>query len=311
MKYRIEEVISLIAARDIRGLTRAISIVENDWEGREELLDYAFKKGSNGCLTVGFTGAPGVGKSTLINCVIKEYRLRGKTVGVIAVDPSSPFSGGALLGDRVRMSDHNPDPGVYIRSIASRKAIGGLSEATKYVLYMYKAFGFDVIIIETLGVGQDEIDVSHYVDVSAVILVPGYGDTVQMAKAGIIEIADFFIINKSDKPGADTAKNQLANALFSRPDRNHVNIVSTIAEQGKGITEVVQAIEEAVPVDEAVIETKFKKRIAEEIRSAILSRIGKDIDKYIENYTGLIKEASMTPIDASSEILKLIGNSKS
>ncbi|MEN6467257.1 MAG: methylmalonyl Co-A mutase-associated GTPase MeaB, partial [Syntrophaceae bacterium] len=288
-KFDLSSVIGLIEGRDIRGLTRAISIVENDREGREELLNYSFRKKSNGCLTIGLTGAPGVGKSTLTNCIIKQYRAMGKTVGVLAVDPSSPYSGGAVLGDRIRMSEHNPDSGVFIRSIASRKAIGGLSEAAKYILYLFYAFGFDTIIVETLGVGQDETDVAKYVDITAVILVPGYGDTIQMAKAGIMEIADLFIVNKSDKPGADKTKQQLSNALYSSRGRIHVPIINTVAETEQGISEVVQAIQDIAASRSNMSEAKYRQRIAEEIRANVVSRIKKDIEKYIEEYVDLIR----------------------
>ncbi len=302
--------ISLMEARDIRGLTRAISIVENDRPGKEELLEYAyFKRKTGDCLIVGFTGAPGVGKSTLINHVIKQYRQSGKTVGVIAVDPTSPYSGGAVLGDRIRMAEHNTDSGVYIRSLANRKAIGGLSEATKYILYLYVAFGFDTIILETLGVGQDEIDVAKYVDVVSLILVPGYGDTIQMAKSGIMEVADLFIINKSDKSGADTTKEQLSNALCARNEGNQLLIVNTVAERGEGIGDVIQAIQEIVgAVDSGKKETRTRQRIAAEIRSAILYRINGSIDRRIDHYVDrIVKEGSMTPMKASDEILKLLG----
>lgn len=306
----LSHMISLMEARDIRGLTRAISIVENDRPGKEELLEYAyFKRKTGDCLIVGFTGAPGVGKSTLINHVIKQYRQSGKTVGVIAVDPTSPYSGGAVLGDRIRMAEHNTDSGVYIRSLANRKAIGGLSEATKYILYLYVAFGFDTIILETLGVGQDEIDVAKYVDVVSLILVPGYGDTIQMAKSGIMEVADLFIINKSDKSGADTTKEQLSNALCARNEGNQLLIVNTVAERGEGIGDVIQAIQEIVgAVDSGKKETRTRQRIAAEIRSAILYRINGSIDRRIDHYVDrIVKEGSMTPMKASDEILKLLG----
>jgi len=303
-RFDLNSIIRLIEARDIRGLTRAISIVENEREGREELLNYSFRKKASGCLTIGLTGAPGVGKSTLTNCIIKKYRAQGKTVGVLAVDPSSPYSGGAVLGDRVRMSAHNDDDGVFIRSVASRRAIGGLSEAAKYILYLFYAYGFDIMIVETLGVGQDETDVAKYVDITAVILVPGYGDTMQMAKAGIMEIADLFIINKSDKAGADKTRQQLANALYSTRGRLHIPIVNTVAENDEGIDEVVREIGKAAESLASMDETRYRRKIAEEIRANVVSRIKRDIEDYLDEYVDLIRDTSLTPYQASDAIIR-------
>jgi LAO/AO transport system kinase len=302
----VDEVINLMKKRDIRGLTRAISIVENNEEAKEYLLNDAFRRGSNSCCTLGFTGAPGTGKSTLINSVIKQYRKAGKTVGVIAVDPTSPYSGGAVLGDRIRMQEHNPDSGVYIRSLASRKALGGLSEATKFALYLYKAFVFDVIIVETLGVGQDEIDVAKYVDVTAVLLVPGYGDTIQMAKAGIMEIADIFVINKSDRPGADLLKKQVLNILYMKPENERPPVVNTIADRNEGIEEFMDAVELVKNRPALHKEEKYRKRIAEEIRSSVLSRLTREADRHLDKIVEKVISASITPIEASEEILRLI-----
>ena len=305
-KSRMDEIIDLMKRRDIRGLTRAISIVENHGEGRNYLLNDAFKKGCNSCLTLGFTGAPGSGKSTLINAVIRKYREKGKTVGIIAVDPTSPFSGGAVLGDRIRMQEHNADSGVYIRSLASRKALGGLSEATKFALYLYKAFAFDVIIVETLGVGQDEIDVSKYVDVTVVLLVPGYGDTIQMAKAGIMEIAGMFVINKSDRPGADLLKKQVLNILYMKPENERPPVVNTIADKGEGIDELMTAIELVSNRSALYKEERYGLRIAEEIRSSVSSQLRQETDRHLDKMIDKVLLSSMTPIEAAEEILKFI-----
>jgi LAO/AO transport system kinase len=303
---RVDEIIKLMKNRNIRGLTRAISIVENNEEAKKYLLSDAFRRGLNSCLTVGFTGAPGTGKSTLINSVIKRYRQAGKTVGVIAVDPTSPYSGGAVLGDRIRMQEHNPDSGVYIRSLASRKALGGLSEATKFALYLYKAFVFDVIIVETLGVGQDEIDVAKYVDVTVVLLVPGYGDTIQMAKAGIMEIADVFVINKSDRPGADLLKKQILNILYMKPENERPPVVNTIADRNEGIDEVIEAIELVKHRSASDTEERYHRRIAEEIRSSVLSQLTREADRHLDKMVKRVMNASITPIEASEEILRLL-----
>ncbi len=303
---RVDEAISLMKARNIRGLTRAISIVENYEEGRDALLNDAFQRASEACFTLGFTGAPGVGKSTLVNAVIRHYRRSGKTVGVMAVDPTSPFSGGAVLGDRIRMQEHNPDNGVYIRSLASRKALGGLSEATKYALYLYKAFGFDVIIVETLGVGQDEIDVARYVDVTTVLLVPGYGDTIQMAKAGIMEIADLFVINKSDRPGADLLKKQVQNILYMKAEKERPPVLNTIADQNEGIDDVMEAIAEVRQRKALQGQERHRKRIVEEIRSSVLTRLAGDAEPHLDEMAGKVLTLSMTPIEAAELIIRRI-----
>jgi len=303
-KLLITEVIDLMERRQIRGLTKAISIIEDNKEGTEELLNDAFRKSCNAGISIGFTGAPGAGKSTLVNAVIKQYRSAGKTVGVIAVDPTSPYSGGAVLGDRIRMREHNVDSGVYIRSLASRRAQGGLSDVTKFALYLYRAFGFDVIIVETLGVGQDEIDVVKYVDVTALLLVPGYGDNIQLSKAGIMEIADVFIINKSDKPGADTLKEQLKNIIYVMPEGKRPPIVNTVADRSEGILETVEAIEMVSCRNTGRKEQMYRQRIAEEIRSSINSRFKRDVERYIDEMIEKVISSSMTPIDASNEILR-------
>jgi LAO/AO transport system kinase len=303
-KLRIAEIINLMDKRNIRGLTKAISIIENNEEGTEDLLNDAFRKSYNASISIGFTGAPGTGKSTLVNAIIKQYRSAGKTVGVIAVDPTSPFSGGAVLGDRIRMQEHNTDPGVYIRSLASRRAQGGLSDVTKFALYLYKAFGFDVIIVETLGVGQDEIDVAKYVDVTAVLLVPGYGDNIQLSKAGIMEIADVFIINKSDKQGADTLKEQLKNIVYVMPEAKRPPIVNTVADKSEGIEEAFKAIEMVSCRNALRKEQIYRQRIAEEIRSSVYAHFKRDVECYIGEMVEKVMESSTTPIDASNEILK-------
>jgi LAO/AO transport system kinase len=302
----IDQIMDMIKNRDIRGLTRAISMVENNEPGTDPLLNMAFRHTSDEAFTIGFTGAPGAGKSTLINCVIRHYRKAGKTVGVMAVDPTSAYTGGAVLGDRIRMQEHNPDPGVYIRSLASRKALGGLSEAVKFTLYLYKAFAFDIIIIETLGVGQDEIDVAKYADVTAVLMVPGYGDAIQMAKAGIMEIADLFIVNKSDRPGADLLKNQLLNSMNMKPVVERPPVVQTIADRGEGVNDAIAAIE--LVKERALLRRtdRYRIRIAEEIRSSVISHLGQAADGHLDEMVEKVLASAMTPLEASMEMIRRI-----
>lgn len=296
----IKQLIKWIEARDIRGLAKAISVVENNETGAFDLLNYAFKNAGRS-LTVGFTGTPGSGKSTLIDSLIKAYRREGRTVGVIAVDPSSPFSGGSILGDRIRMNRHSTDPGVFIRSLANRGALGGLSEATKLVLYLYKSFDFDVNIIETVGVGQDEIDVTKYADVTAVILAPGQGDSIQMSKAGIMEIADLFIVNKSDKIEAETTKKELEASLYLLPEGLRPPIVSTIAVENHGVKEMLQLIDKVSLCSEKERQIKYHRRISEEIRSSIVHRLIRDIEPFVEQMADKVLQGNLTPMEVVSE----------
>src|SRR5664279_1138672 len=196
---------------------------------------------------IGLTGAPGVGKSTTTSAFVTSLRKDGKRVGVLAVDPSSPFSGGALLGDRVRMQDHATDPDVYIRSMASRGHLGGLAWTTPQALRVLDAAGCDVVLVETVGVGQSEVEIASLADTTLVLLAPGMGDGIQAAKAGILEIGDVYVVNKADRDGADQVRRDLRNmiALASNRDENSWRppIVQTVAQTGQGVDEVVEAIE--------------------------------------------------------------------
>src|SRR5580704_10587391 len=194
--------IEQLRAGDVRSLARAISTVENRTQGWTDLLKALFPH-SGRARIIGLTGPPGAGKSTLVDQLAHHYRKQNHTVGIIAVDPTSPYTGGAILGDRIRMQDHFSDPGIYIRSMATRGSLGGLARATADVATILDASGRDLVMIETVGVGQDEVDIVRVADVTIVILVPGMGDDVQSIKAGIMEIADIFVINKSDYEGAD------------------------------------------------------------------------------------------------------------
>jgi LAO/AO transport system kinase len=227
-------------------------------------------------LTIGVTGAPGAGKSTLVNHFIRALRTEGKRIGVIAVDPTSPFSGGAILGDRIRMNEHYADPGVFIRSLATRGRLGGLSVATGDLSLLLDAAGYDVVLIETVGVGQDEVDVARLADVTAVVLVPGMGDDVQTMKAGIMEIADVFLLNKADQPGIDKLQRELETSLpLTEPDRWMPPIVRCVASEGTGISEAVAAIRssaESVQRPQAA-SANWAERLREMFRERAVARL--------------------------------------
>ncbi|SFB71706.1 LAO/AO transport system kinase [Nocardioides terrae] len=232
-----------------RAVARLISLVEEAPAGggtalREVMAALAPYAGN--AMVVGITGSPGVGKSTTTNALVKELRATGRRVGVLAVDPSSPFSGGALLGDRVRMSDHASDDGVFIRSMASRGHLGGLAWTTPQALRVLDAAGFDVILIETVGVGQSEIEIAALADTTMVLVAPGMGDGIQAAKAGILEIGDVYVINKADRDGADSVRRDLRGmlALADRPDGAwKPPLLKTVAQSGEGLDEVVGAVD--------------------------------------------------------------------
>ncbi len=213
-------------------MARAISVVEDHSAQSTEVLKALFPY-SGKAMLLGMTGSPGAGKSTLVDQVAHAYRAQGKTIGVVAVDPTSPFSGGAILGDRIRMQSHHADPGIYIRSMATRGSLGGLASTTADVATVLDASGRDIVMIETVGVGQDEVDIVRLADVTIVVLVPGMGDDVQTIKAGIMEIADIFVINKSDRDGAERVEREIRamQTLAVRKDNWTPLIVKTVASQ--------------------------------------------------------------------------------
>ncbi len=233
------ELVKDLVAGDVRALARAISLVEERAPGAIDALREAFAHAGRATV-VGITGAPGAGKSTLVDALIRAYRREGGSVGVVAVDPSSAFSGGAILGDRVRMQGHATDPQVFIRSMASRGHLGGLSRATSDAVDLLDAAGFDPVIVETVGVGQDEIEVARAADVVAVVLVPGMGDDIQAMKAGILEIADLFVINKADRAGADRLAADLETllSLAEGEGKARPEIVRTVAIRDEGIEDL-------------------------------------------------------------------------
>ncbi len=232
-------------SRELRSLARVISLVENEMPDKDEILRKLYQHTGRGYI-LGFTGSPGAGKSSLVDSIIREIRKRNQTVGVIAVDPSSPFSGGAFLGDRIRMNEHALDEGVFVRSMATRGSLGGLAKTTREVVKVMDAFGIDWIIIETVGVGQSELDIMYIADTTVVVLTPGAGDSIQSMKAGIMEIADVFAINKCDMPGSDTLELEV-NIMLDMQD-DHIKwrppvIKTATINKGVGIDELMTAME--------------------------------------------------------------------
>ncbi|MBX5480121.1 MAG: methylmalonyl Co-A mutase-associated GTPase MeaB [Pyrinomonas methylaliphatogenes] len=236
--------IERILAGEERAIARAISKVEDDAEGAVDLMKALFPH-TGRAFVIGITGAPGAGKSSLVDRLAALYRERGERVGVVAVDPSSPFSGGAILGDRIRMNRLGLDPGIFIRSMATRGQLGGLARATVDAVTILDAAGFGRVIVETVGVGQDEIEIVKAADVTCVVLVPGMGDDVQAIKAGIMEIGDIFVINKADRDGVLRTEKELQAllSLSAREDGWHPPIVKTVATENKGVDELAAAIE--------------------------------------------------------------------
>jgi len=313
---RIAELAERIGAGDVRALARGISLVEEDHPSAPELLRALYPR-TGRAVTLGITGFPGAGKSSLVDRLIEAYRARGKTVGVIAVDPSSAFSGGAILGDRVRMMRHSGDPGVFIRSMATRGFLGGLSRATGDVLDLLDAFGRDVIIVETVGVGQDEIDVTRLADSVLVVLVPGMGDDIQAIKAGILEIADQFVVNKADRDGADKLVGELEQMLRLSLDdgRPRPPVLKTIATRGEGIDELVAAIEEHLSRPESAERRAARRRerararLEDILREAVLRQLREGYGS--EDWEGLVRDLAarrVDPYSAADRVLAAAGH---
>jgi LAO/AO transport system kinase len=296
-----------------RAVARLISLVEGASPQLREVMA-ALAPLTGGAYVVGLTGSPGVGKSTSTSALVSAYRRAGKRVGVLAVDPSSPFSGGALLGDRVRMSEHASDPGVYIRSMATRGHLGGLAWAAPQAIRVLDAAGCDVVLVETVGVGQSEVEIASQADTSVVLLAPGMGDGIQAAKAGILEIGDVYVVNKADRDGADATARELNHMLglgeSRAPGDWRPPIVKTVAARGEGVEEVVEALEKhrAWMEEHDVLSERRAARAAREVETiavtALRERIG-DLsgDRRLGALAARIVSGDLDPYRAADELV--------
>jgi LAO/AO transport system kinase len=300
---------------DVRAVARAISIVENGRPGSAELLASLFPHAGR-ALVVGVTGPPGAGKSTLVDRMTARMRKQGKTVGIVAVDPTSPYTGGAILGDRIRMQAHALDAGVFIRSMATRGHLGGLAGTTGHVLTVLSASGKDVILLETVGVGQDEVEIVGTADVSVLVLVPGLGDEVQALKAGIMEIADVFVVNKADREGAPRVVAEIESMLSLAPHHETLPaIVQTVASEDRGVSDLLLAIEAFRQRAESSgllavkrrahlrqqFEDTLRSRLTDHVLTRVLGR--EEVDRTVE----ALAAGSLDPFTAVEAVLHRMG----
>lgn len=301
-----------------RAIARLITIIENDGAEAQEALA-ALHPHTGRAHVVGVTGAPGTGKSTLVNELAKVYRKRGRTVGIIAVDPTSPFSGGALLGDRIRMRDLSGDPGIFIRSMATRGSLGGLARATADAIKVLDAAGYQTIFVETVGAGQAEVDVAGAAHTTIVVEAPGLGDEIQAFKAGITEIADIFAVNKADREGADNTARVLQ-MILELDHRSHLSsqapewsppIHKTIALRGEGISAVVEAIEEhaAYLRESGNLQRRERERLERDLRSIITEEMARSFfegldETQFDRLVDSIIRRELDPYTAAALLLK-------
>jgi LAO/AO transport system kinase len=314
MTQREINLVDKMLSGDRIALAKLITLVETDYNSIPEILKRINPKTGKAYI-VGVTGPPGAGKSTLVNELIQSYRTNGKKVGVIAVDPSSPFTGGALLGDRIRMQDHSLDENVFIRSLGSRGSHGGLSKATKEIIKLYDAFGIENIIIETVGVGQTELDIIKLADTVLVVLVPEAGDAIQTMKAGLMEIADIFIVNKADREGAEILSREIKSIIALKPEESNwdIPVLLTSGIVKLGINELITEINrhKLFQTETGLLAKKRQKRIEEEFSQIILETIEKKVNEKLKDdevvkVLNLIKKGEIDPYEGAELVISRI-----
>ncbi|MBV9872031.1 MAG: methylmalonyl Co-A mutase-associated GTPase MeaB [Frankiaceae bacterium] len=316
MTVDVGDLVTRARAGEPRAVARLISMVENASPQLREVMA-ALAPHAGHANVIGLTGSPGVGKSTTTSVLVAAYRGQDKRVGVLAVDPSSPFTGGALLGDRVRMQEHATDPGVYIRSMGSRGHLGGLSWATPQAVRVLDAAGCDVVIVETVGVGQAEVEIASLADSTVVLLAPGMGDGIQAAKAGILEIADVYVVNKADRDGADHTIRDLRNMMAlvegSDPHAWKPPIIKTIASQGEGNEELVAALAKHHDwmAGAGELDRRRTARIADEIEAIAVTALREQIGdlrggSLLDDLAGQVLAGSTDPYAAADQLLAAI-----
>ena len=304
-----------VRAGDARAVARAITLVEDGRPEARGLLAALFSHAGSS-FVVGVTGPPGAGKSSLVDRMTAHLRRQGRTVGIVAVDPTSPFSGGAILGDRIRMQGHATDPGVFIRSMATRGQLGGLAAATDHALLVLSAAGKDVVLVETVGVGQDEVAIVETADVSLVVLVPGLGDEVQALKAGIMEIADVFVVNKADRDGVERVVAEVESMLSLAPPGAPVPaIVRTVATRDEGTAELLDAVEayRTRASEAGLIESRRRARLRRQLEDAVRKRVmGHVFERVVppaelEATVERMADRSLDPFSAADGIVERMG----
>ncbi len=341
-----ERLLADFAARKPAALARAVSIVENHRPGFEALLG-AFHSRLGRARRIGITGPPGAGKSTITSRLAEQFRQSGLTVGIIAVDPTSPFTGGALLGDRIRMESVALDPGIFIRSMATRGSLGGLAAATREVCDVLDAYGFDRIIVETVGVGQSELDIARTADSTAVVLVPESGDSIQTLKAGLMEVADLFVVNKADRPGADRLRAELEIMLGLRmgqtfrhvPAHHGVDLkrlnparlareaareerdvwtpiaLTAIASRGEGVDDIIAALDRHFDylARSGELRVRRRQRLREQVVDAVERRVRRRLwgdavtNAWLDERLPALEAGTLTPFQAAADLLERSG----
>ena len=317
----VNELVDRARSGDARAVGRLISLVENASPLLRDVMA-ALMPYAGHARVIGLTGSPGVGKSTSTAALVRAYRALGHRVGVLAVDPSSPFSGGALLGDRVRMQDHATDASVFIRSMASRGHLGGLAWSSPQALRVLDAAGFDVVLVETVGVGQAEVEVASLADSTVVLVAPGMGDAIQAAKAGILEVADIFVVNKADRDGADATARDLRHMLSLGERRDARTwqplIVKTVASRGEGIDDVVDALakHQSWLIESGRLDAKRRVRAAEEIEVLAVTALREHMGdlrggSLLDDLAGMVVAGDIDPYAAADQLVAAVRTQQS